>query len=89
MIGSNGINQGAPTMKFATAALASALALSSTFALAHGYKHHNMRHSMNMMRGSAATSNPNGTASGPTTLSGTGPSTYGGNNPGARSSTRQ
>ena len=76
-------------MRIATLALVSVFALSSTFALAHGYRHHHMRHSMNMYRGSAATSNPNGTASGPTTLSGTGPSTYGGNNPGARSTTRQ
>jgi len=76
-------------MRFATLALASVFALSSTFALAHGSRHHHMRHSMNMMSGGAATSNPNGTASGPTTLSGTGPSTYGGNNPGAKSTIRQ
>ena len=76
-------------MRFATVALASVFALSSTFALAHGYRHHHMRHSMHMMRGGAAVNNPNGTASGPTTLSGTGASTYGGNSPGARSSTRQ
>jgi hypothetical protein len=44
---------------------------------------------MHMMHGSAARNNPNGTAAGPTTLSGTGPSTYGGNNPGAKSSSRQ
>jgi hypothetical protein len=58
-------------------ALASVFALTSTFALAHGYKrgtHHHMGHySMNMMHGGAAKSDPNGTASGPTTLSGTGP----------------
>ena len=76
-------------MRVATLALASVFAFSSTFALAHGYKrtHHHMRHSM--MRGGPAKDDPNGTASGPTTLSGTGPSTFGGNNPGARSSTRQ
>ena len=78
-------------MRLTTLALASVFAPSSTFAIAHGYKHHHMRHSMNSMNrmhGPAA-SDPNGTASGPTTLSGAGPSTYGGNNPGARSSTRQ
>jgi hypothetical protein len=41
-------------MRLVTLALASSLALSGTFALAHGYKHHHhMRHSMNMMRGPA------------------------------------
>ena len=38
-------------MRFATLALASVFALSSTFALAHGSRHHHMRHSMNMMSG--------------------------------------
>src|ERR1700722_7323768 len=38
----------------------------------------------NAWRGS--NSNPDGAASGPTTLNGTGPSTYGGNNPGPASS---
>jgi hypothetical protein len=71
-------------MRVATLALTCLVAFSSTFALAHGYKrtHHHMR-------GVAAKYDPNGTASGRTTLSGTGSSTYGGNNPGARNSTRQ
>jgi hypothetical protein len=39
------------------------------------HRHHHHYHS-------AATSNPNGTAGGPTTLSGTGSSQYGGSTPG-------
>jgi hypothetical protein len=70
-------------MRLATLAFAFVLGLSGSFALAHGYKHSHHK------RGTAAKYNPNGTASGPTTLSGTGPVTYGGNNPGPRSSTRQ
>ena len=72
-------------MKLAAIVLASAFALSSTFAImaarhAHDYqRQQTMHHSMNMMRGS---SNPNGSAGGRTTLSGTGPSTFGGQTPG-------
>jgi hypothetical protein len=64
-------------MRFAAIALASVLAVSSTGAFANVYKHkHHAMHSMNMMRGH--TGNPNGTAGGPTTLSGTGSSKFGG-----------
>jgi hypothetical protein len=64
-------------MKLATIALATVFALSSTFALAHGHKrhHHRGHHSMN-------SGGPNGTAGGPTSLSGTGSSQYGGSVPG-------
>lgn len=77
-------------MKIATIALASVFALSGTFALAHGHKryHHHMN-SMNMMRGSAARSDPNGTAAGPTSLSGTGSSRFGGQIPGSPRATGQ
>jgi hypothetical protein len=71
------------TMKLATVALASVLALSGPFALAHGRHHHHWRHSASRCFGG-----PNGTAGGPTTVSGTGPSTYGGNIPGARGCTK-
>jgi hypothetical protein len=78
-------------MKLATLALTCVFALSSNLALANaGKHHHHWRHSMNSMRHHrGACSNPNGTASGPTTLSGTGPSTFGGNNPGPRSCSGQ
>ena len=82
-------------MKFATIALAAVFALSSTFALANTKRtntHHKSgvrthqgtvgmssartnRHSMN-------SGNPNGTAGGPTSLSGTGSSQFGGSSPG-------
>jgi hypothetical protein len=71
-------------MKLATLALACVFALSSPFALAHGKRHlHSMRHHAAQCAGG-----PNGTAGGPTTLSETGPSTYGGNIPGARGCAR-
>jgi hypothetical protein len=75
-------------MRLVNLVVATAVALTTPIALAHGHKHH-MRNSMNMMRSGGSNSNPNGTASGPTTLSGTGPSTYGGNNPGPANSARQ
>ena len=53
-------------MKLSTLALATLFALSSTLALAHSHHH---RHHHHMSRGS---DNPNGTAGGGTTLSGTG-----------------
>jgi hypothetical protein len=61
------------TMKVRTIALAAVFALSSTFAVAHS--HHRTHH---MMRHSAASNSPNGTAGGPTSLSGTGNSQFGG-----------
>jgi hypothetical protein len=71
------INQEDLTMKMKTIALAAVFALASTLASAHG-RHHRYHHYSYY----SANSNPNGTASGPTTLSGTGPSTFGGNKPG-------
>jgi hypothetical protein len=44
---------------------------------------------MNMSRGSAARSDPNGTAAGPTSVSGTGSSKFGGQIPGSPRATRQ
>ena len=79
-------------MKLTTLALASAFALSSTAALAHtvryepGVRTHHLLH-----RGVPLTSsgvlrpndgNPNGNPDGPTTLSGTGSSEFGGSSPG-------
>jgi hypothetical protein len=74
-------------MKLATIALASALALSSTVALAQtGHKsgvkvHH--RTVGAMPRQAIDYGNPNGDPDGPTTLSGTGSSQFGGSLPGA------
>ncbi|WP_035687431.1 hypothetical protein [Bradyrhizobium sp. Cp5.3] len=82
-------------MKTATLILAVALALSGSYASAHGAKrhhHHGLFNSMNMMRGPGATAartDPNGTAAGPTTLSGTGSSKFGGQVPGSARATRQ
>ena len=81
-------------MKIATLALALTLALSGAAASANSFRHHHhgWSGSMNMMHGpgrTAAKTDPNGTAGGRTSLSGTGPSTYGGNNPGAPGSSRQ
>lgn len=67
-------------MKITTIALATAFALSSTFALAHS-SHRSKTHHMSRMHGSMS-SNPNGTAGGATTLSGTGNSKFGGSTPG-------
>jgi uncharacterized membrane protein len=70
-------------MKLATMALAAAFALSSTFALAN-----TARHKSNVTGGTSRVyqpsnnGNPNGTADGPTTLSGTGSSQFGGSSPG-------
>jgi hypothetical protein len=78
-------------MKLATIALASAFALSSTFALAYT-KHHRSgvrTHHGTVGMSSARTQgrsmnygNPNGTAGGATSLSGTGSSQFGGASPG-------
>jgi hypothetical protein len=63
-------------MKITALILATAFALSSTFAFAHSShrSHHRMHH--------ARSSGPNGTAGGPTSLSGTGSSQFGGSVPG-------
>ena len=78
-------------MKLATIALASALTLSSTFALADtahysGARTHVMLHRGIPLTGSGVLhpndGNPNGDPDGPTTLSGTGSSEFGGSSPG-------
>jgi hypothetical protein len=81
-------------MRIATLTLSILLTVPAGYASAHGTRHHHHHgwNSMNMMHGpgrTAARTDPNGTAGGPTTLSGTGPSKYGGNNPGAPGSARQ
>jgi hypothetical protein len=65
-------------MKFTTIMLAAVFALAGTFTADAKMK----RHHMSRTHGSAAWNNPNGTAGGPTTLSGTGSSQYGGSSPG-------
>lgn len=67
-------------MRMTAIVLASVVALSSTVAMAHSYKHHGMRHSYNSY--SRGGSNPNGTPGGRTSLSGTGSSQFGGSVPG-------
>jgi hypothetical protein len=79
-------------MKFATIALASALALSSTVALAQTEHRSRVHHRTfetvpaddmaPMVQLHPNYGNPNGNADGPTTLSGTGNSQYGGSSPG-------
>lgn len=71
-------------MRVVAIALASVLALSGSAVLAHSHKrihHHKAHHSMSM-QGSSKAENPNGTAGGRTTVSGTGSSQFGGNAPG-------
>jgi hypothetical protein len=63
-------------MKLTTIALATVFVLSSTLAFAHSHHRH---HRMHLSMGS---NNPNGTAGGATTLSGTGSSQFGGSTPG-------
>jgi hypothetical protein len=74
-------------MKLTTIALASALALSSTVALAQtGHRskaHHRTERTVPpMVQLHPNYGNPNGNADGPTTLSGTGNSQFGGSSPG-------
>ena len=80
-------------MKLATIALASVFALSSTFALAYTHRTHHKSgvrtHQGTVGMSSARTNrpsmnygNPNGTAGGATSLSGTGSSQFGGSSPG-------
>ena len=65
-------------MKFATITLAAAFALFSTFALASTARHKKVTHGMSRVYQRSNNGNPNGTAGGPTSLSGTGSSQYGG-----------
>jgi hypothetical protein len=76
-------------MKLATIALASAFVLSSTFAFAHTVRHESRVRTYPMYRDAAPPvvlhpnyGNPNGNPDGPTTLSGTGSSEFGGSSPG-------
>jgi hypothetical protein len=73
-------------MKLATITLASALALASTVALAQpAYKskaHHRTAGTVDSVQLHPNYGNPNGNPDGPTTLSGTGNSQYGGSSPG-------
>ena len=82
-------------MKAATLTLAILFALPAGYASAHSARHthhHGWFGSMNMMHGpgrTAARNDPNGTASGPTSVSGTGSSKFGGQIPGASGAARQ
>jgi hypothetical protein len=77
------------TMKLATIAFSSAFALSSTAALAHTVRHESHVRNYPVYRYAAPPvglhpnyGNPNGDPDGPTTLSGTGNSQFGGSSPG-------
>lgn len=81
-------------MKTAAWTLAILLAMPAGYASAHGtrHHHHSWYNSLNMMHGpgrTAARTDPNGTAGGPTSVSGTGPSKFGGQIPGASGAARQ
>ena len=78
-------------MRPITITLACAVALSSTLALAHEGRYKRGVRAHHAYKGSAQVKpvvlrpnygNPNGNADGPTTLSGTGSSSYGGSDPG-------
>ena len=77
------------TIALASAALASAFALASTAALAHTVRHESHVRTYPIYRDAAPRvvlhpnyGNPNGNPDGPTTLSGTGSSEFGGSSPG-------
>jgi hypothetical protein len=74
-------------MKLTTIALASALALSATAAFAntahHKWVEGTDRKAADMVQLHPNYGNPNGNPDGPTTLSGTGDSSYGGSSPGS------
>jgi hypothetical protein len=74
-------------MKLAAIALALTFALSGTVAFAHSIRHESSGRSYHSYRRPAVVlhpnyGNPNGNADGPTTLSGTGNSEFGGSSPG-------
>jgi hypothetical protein len=73
-------------MKLTTIALASALALSATAAFANPVHHKSAvttdRDTVGMVQLHPNYGNPNGNPDGPTTLSGTGDSSFGGSSPG-------
>jgi hypothetical protein len=77
------------TVKLTTIVLASAFALSGTAAIAHPVRHESNVRSYPIYRDAAPSvalhpnyGNPNGNPDGPTTLSGTGSSQFGGSSPG-------
>jgi hypothetical protein len=72
-------------MKIAIVALAVALVFSGSLASARHHRHHHH----GLSHGSAARSDPNGTAGGPTSVSGTGSSKFGGQIPGSSGAARQ
>jgi hypothetical protein len=81
-------------MKTATLSLVILLVCSTGYASAHSARrhHHGWFSAMNMMHGPgrmAARTDPNGTAGGPTSVSGTGSSKFGGQIPGASGAARQ
>jgi hypothetical protein len=73
-------------MKLTTIALATAFALSGTAAFANTVHHKAVaradRDAVSIVQPDSNYGNPNGTAGGPTTLSGTGDSSFGGSSPG-------
>ena len=76
-------------MKLTTIALTAAFALSGTFASAHTVRHESSARTYPMYRDAAPSvvlhpnyGNPNGNPDGPTTLSGTGNSQFGGSSAG-------
>jgi hypothetical protein len=72
-------------MKLTTIALASVFALSATVAFANTAHHKSVvtdRDAVSMVRLHPNYGNPNGNPDGPTTLSGTGDSSFGGSSPG-------
>lgn len=73
-------------MKLTTLALATVLALSGTTAFAATARHHSLvgadRNAIGMVHLQPNYGNPNGNPDGPTTLSGTGDSQFGGSTPG-------
>lgn len=81
-------------MRAAILTLAILLTVPAGYASAHSARHHHHGwfNSFNMMHGpgrTAARTDPNGTAGGPTSVSGTGPSKFGGQIPGASGAARQ
>lgn len=67
------------TMKLTTTIVAALVVAVTSAPAGATYRHH---HHHRMYHSSAATNNPNGTGGGPTTLSGTGSSKFGGSTPG-------
>jgi len=75
-------------MKLTMIGLAVAVVLASP-TIASARSHHHRHHHHGWGHGSAARTDPNGTAGGPTSVSGTGPSKFGGQIPGSPGAARQ